>query len=409
VSARRADIAFFASLAVSAVVFAILGFAQLRIDKLGTDDFSTAWAGARALLLGADPYDVTTWTDTVRGILVSPLLDTAVYAYPPWVAIALLPFGALPAATAGIVWSLVGMSAAIVGVRGLLRAYLPGRPWAHATVGALLLASAPAFVTLVLGQWPFLFVAMLAAIVLLLRAERPVAAGLVAVLMLAKPPLFVFTAAALAVRALWPGNNAVGRPFFVAAAAGGIATVALSWVLIPSWWPAYLIHVAAHQLTIEPVTLQTLFITLFGPNGGWLAPPVLLAMVAAGLQFHPLSNGWLPVWFALSSAGALYSNTYDVLMLLVPILLAAGALTSRRRSAFVIACGAVLLFVVMWYLHTIYARGYAAGVSLLAFVIITAALWPLRREIGAQYATSPGASSSPRTGTDDADAGPAVA
>jgi hypothetical protein len=292
------------------------------------------------------------------------------------------------------VWSAATISLALIAVRALLRAYVPGRPWAHALVGALALVSAPAVVALLLGQWPFLFVAMLAAIVLLLRADRPVAAGLVAVLMLAKPPLFVFSAAALALRALWPGNGAVGRPFLVTAAAAGIAAVAISWLIIPSWWPAYLIHVAAHQVTIEPVTLQTLFITLFGPNGGWLAPPVLLAMVAAGLQFHPLSDGWLPVWFALSSAGVVYSNTYDVLMLLVPIVLAAGALASRRRAALVLIAGAVLLFVVMWYLHTIYVRGYAAGVPLLMFVIITAALWPQRRELGARLA-SPVASSSP--------------
>lgn len=380
-SARRADIAYLASLAVGAIGLLILGFAQLRINKLGTDDFSTAWAGARALVIGADPYDVTTWTDTVRGILENPLLDTSVYAYPPWVALALLPLGAVAAGTAGIVWSLAGIAAAIVAVRGLLRAYVPGRPLAHATVGALLLTAAPAVVSLVLGQWPFVFIAMLSAIVLLLRADRPLAAGLVAVLMLAKPPLFVFTATALAVRALWPGNEAVGRPFFVTAAAAGIATIAFSWLIIPSWWPAYLIHVAAHQLTIEPVNLHTLFVTLFGPNGGWLAPPVLLGMVAAGLRFHPLSDGWLPVWFALSSAGALYSNTYDLLLLIVPIVLTAGALGSRRRSAFVIVSGALLLFVVMWYLHTMYVRGYAAGVALLMFVIITAALWPQRREV----------------------------
>lgn len=380
-SERRADIAFLASLAVGGIALVLLGFAQLRVNKLGTDDFATAWAGARALVIGADPYDVTTWIDTVRGILENPLLDTAVYAYPPWVALALVPFGALAAATAGIVWSLAGIAAAIVAVRGLLRAYVPGRPWAHATVGALLLTAAPAVVALALGQWPFVFIAMLSAIVVLLRAERPVAAGLVAILMLAKPPLFVFTAVALAVRALWPGNERVGRPFFVTATAAGIATIALSWLIIPSWWPAYLIHVAAHQLTIEPVTLQTLFVTLFGPNGGWLAPPVLLGMVATGLRFHPLSDGWLPVWFALSSAGALYSNTYDVLLLIVPIVLSAGALRSRRRSALVIVSGALLLFPVMWYLHTIYVRGYAAGVALLMFVIITAALWPQRREV----------------------------
>ena len=47
-SARRADIAFFASLAVSAILIVLFGFVQLRIDKLGTDDFATAWAGARA-------------------------------------------------------------------------------------------------------------------------------------------------------------------------------------------------------------------------------------------------------------------------------------------------------------------------------------------------------------------------
>lgn len=380
--ARRADIAYVAALAVGAIVLLLLGFAQLRIDKLGADDFSTAWAGARALLLGADPYDAGTWTDTVMRIAVHPLLDTAVYAYPPWVALALLPLGALPVGAAGMLWSAAGIAGAVLAVRALLRAYLPGRTWAHAAVGALLVTSAPAVVTLVLGQWPFLFVTMLAAIVLLLRAHRPVAAGLVAVAMLAKPPLFVFTAAALAVRALWPGNSMVGRPFIVTATAAGVATIVLSWLIIPSWWPAYLVHVAAHQLTIKPVTLQTLFITVFGPNGTWLAPLVLFAMVAAALQFHPLSDGWLPVWFALSSAAALYSNTYDLLMLIVPIVVAAGALASRRRAALVIVAGAVLLFVVTWYLHTIDVRGYAASVSLLLFAIIAAALWPQRREIG---------------------------
>jgi hypothetical protein len=298
------------------------------------------------------------------------------------VALAFVPLALLPVETAGAVWSLVGIAAAVVAVSALLRAYAPARPWAHATVGALLLVSAPAVVALLLGQWPFVFIAMLAAIALLLRAGRPVAAGLLAVVMLAKPPLFVFAAVALAVRALWPGN-ASDRPFVIAAAAAGIATTAISWLIIPSWWPAYLIHVAAHQVTIEPVTIQTLFITLFGPGGGWLAPPVLLAMVAAGLRFHPLGEGWLPVWFALSSAGVVYSNTYDLLMLVVPMVLAAGALASRRRAALVIVVGAVLLLPVMWYLHTTYVRGYAAGVALLMFVIVTAALWPQRREIGA--------------------------
>lgn len=69
-----------------------------------------------------------------------------------------------------------------------------------------------------------------------------------------------------------------------------------------------------------------------------------------------------------------------MLLLIVPIVRAAGVLRSRPRSGIVILFGGVLLFVVMWYLHTLYARDYAAGVSLLAFVIITAALWRQRRQ-----------------------------
>ena len=393
-SARRADIAYVAALAVSGIALVVLGIAQLRSETLGRDDFNLYTAGARALLIGADPYDVATWAATAARVGADPF-DTVVYAYPPWAALALVPFALLPVRIAGALWSVMGMTAAALTVRALLRAYLPGKAWAHAVVGTLVLMSAPAVVTLLTGQWPFVFVTMLGALVLLLRADRPVAAGLVAAGMLVKPQLFVFAAAALALRALWPGR--AGRTFVISAAAAGIATVAVSWILVPSWWPTWFQRSPAVLLGIEPVTIQTLFIQLFGPNGGWIAAPVLLAMVAAGLQFHPLGDGWLPVWFALSSAGVVYSNTYDVLLLIVPIVLAAGALRSRRRAAVVVIAGAVLLFFVMWYLHTVYARGYAAGVSLLVFVIITAALWPQRREVtGIATSARGSAGSSPR-------------
>ena len=398
-SARRADIAYVASLAVSGIALIVLGVAQLRIDTLGRDDFTLYTAGARALLIGADPYDVATWGETAARVGADPF-DTVVYAYPPWAALALVPFALLPLRIAGALWSVIGMTAAALTVRALLRAYLPGRAWAHAVVGTLVLMSAPAVVTLLTGQWPFVFVTMLGALVLLLRADRPVAAGVVAAGMLVKPQLFVFAAAALAVRALWPGASRAGRAFVISATAAGIAMVAVSWILVPSWWPTWFQRSPAVLLGIEPVTIQTLFLQLFGPDGGWIAAPVLLAMVAAGLQFHPLGNGWLPVWFALSSAGVVYSNTYDLLLLIVPVVLAAGALTSRRRAAVVIIAGAVLLFFVMWYLHTVYARGYAAGVSLLVFVIITAALWPQRRELGTGFTDSvtsaPGSAGSSR-------------
>jgi glycosyl transferase family 87 len=376
---RRTDVAYFVGLAVGLAGLVIF-FWNLRVAMLGIDDFSTIWAGPRAFLLGFDPYDPVTWRDTQVRVGAGQNLFSAVYLYPPWVTIALVPFALLSASDGVVVWTTIGMLSMVVAMRALLRAYLPTVDWAHGVVGVLLVFSAPAAVTFLTGQWTFFFIAALAGIVLCLRARRPTAAGLLALTMLVKPPLFVFSAVGLAVRELWPrsADPQTGRRFVAVAMAAGLATIVISWLILPSWWPAWFEHIAVVQVGIEPVTLHTFFKELFGQNGGWLAPPAVLVMVFAALQFDPSSEAWLPVWLTLSIAGVIYSNTYDLLLLIVPMVLAAGALPPGRR-AFVIISGAVLLFLVMWYLHTVYVRGYAAGVALLMFVIITAVLWPQRR------------------------------
>jgi hypothetical protein len=377
--------AYFAGLALGAIALALLGIVQLRLNKLGADDFSMIWAGPRAILAGVDLYDVSTWRENaVR--LGTFAYDTDVYAYPPWVALALTPFALLSPRVAGLVWSVTGIVVAAIAVRALLRVYLPQLPWAHGVVGMLLVASAPTVATLLLGQWTFFLLASVSSVVVLLRQNRPVSAGVVAAVMLAKPPLFVFTAAGLGVRALWPGRAApdFGRRFVISATGTALAIVAVSWILVPTWWPAWYVHSASVLVGIQPVSLPTLFTTLFGPTGVWLAPLVLFGAVALALQFHPRGDGWLPVWLALSSVEVIYSNTYDLLLLIVPIVLAAGALATRspRRAAFVVIVGAGLLFVVMWYLHTTNVRGYAEGVSLLIFGTIASALWGQRRDLG---------------------------
>jgi glycosyl transferase family 87 len=385
---RRTDVAYFVGLAVG-LTGLVMFFWKLRVAMLGIDDFSTIWAGPRAYLLGFDPYDPSTWRDTQVRVGAGTNLFSAVYLYPPWVTIALVPFALLSPRDGVVVWTVIGMLSMVVTMRALLRAYLPTDDWAHGLVGVLLVFSAPAAVTFLTGQWTFFFIAALAAIVLCLRDRRPTAAGLLALTTLVKPPLFVFSAVGLAVRSLWPRNAdpQSGRRFVAVATAAGLATIVISWLIIPSWWPAWFEHIAVVQVGIEPVTLHTFFKELFGQNGGWLAPPAVLLMVFTALQFDPRGEAWLPVWLSLSIAGVIYANTYDLLLLIVPMVLAAGAL-SRGRRAFVVISGAVLLFFVMWYLHTIYVRGYAAGVALLMFVIITAALWPQRRAVGPQVTDS---------------------
>lgn len=381
---QRADIAYAAALAAALLLLTLSGSLDVWARAIGSNDFSKIWAGPRAFLVGADPYDPATWGPTAVG-LGTALPDTAVYLYPPWVAIGLLPLAALPLATATIVWTVGGIAAAIIGLRALLRAVLPGRPWAHALVGFTLLFSPPGFVTLISGQWTFLLVTMLAATVLLLRDGRPVAAGLVAVAMLAKPQLFVFAAPALALKAIWPalGRADGNRQFLLVASGAGLALITISWVLVPNWWPAWLHGVAERQVEADPVTLSTALRSLFGVPGIWLAPAALVGSVALALQFDPRGDGWLPVWLALSSAGTVYSNTYDLLLLLVPLVLAAGALSrhSGWRTVAVLLIGSVILVLGMMYLHQGDGLRYVGLVPMIILALITAMLWPHRRSI----------------------------
>ena len=384
---QRTDAAYFAAAALACVGLGILFF-PLFAAMLGTDDFATIWAGPRALLLGLDPYDVATWRDVSVQIGSERYPSvTGVYLYPPWVTIALLPFALVPASIGAIVWTVVGMAAAIITLRSLLHACLPDNAWEHAMVGFVLFASAPAAVTFVSGQWTFFLLAGVAAIVLWLRDDRPVAAGLASLIMLVKPPIFVFSAIGLVLRAVHPsvtGPPAERRAVLFSTLAG-VLTIAISWMLVPSWWPAWFYHVAAVQVTITPVTPETLFTAVFGPLGPWLAAAFVLVGTIVALEFDRHGDAWLPVWLALSSAAVIYSNTYDALLILIPMVLASGALRQRspRRSALVLVTGAILLFPVMWFLHlATTVRLYAAIVPLTMFVVIATTLWPWRHAAG---------------------------
>ncbi len=133
------------------MLLAQLGVLQLRERLLLRDDFSRIWAGPRALVSGVDPYDAASWGTTSVALGGFPP-DTAVYLYPPWVALALAPMGALPLPVATVVWTVGGMLAAAFAVRALLRACPPGVPWAHALVAATLSLSAPAVAAFLTGQ-----------------------------------------------------------------------------------------------------------------------------------------------------------------------------------------------------------------------------------------------------------------
>lgn len=347
------------------------------------------WAGPRAVLLGHDPYDPSTWVATASA-LGTQAPDTSVYIYPPWVVAVLLPLGALPLVAASLVWLALGLGAAIVATRAALRRLLPDRPRDHAIAALALLVSWVGVLTLIIGQWGYFLVAALFTAAVALRDRRPVVAGIASLALLAKPQLFLFTAPAIAVHALWPREGT--RPprdgvlAIAIALAGTIVLVAAGWILLPSWWPTWIQVIGAQQTRPFSDTVAGLVVALFGPGALPMAPVAIAALALSALTFHPAGDAWLPVWTALSIVGAPYTNSYDQIVLLVPVVLAAGALHRRdvRASRRVLWAGALILLLatplLYWAALVRHSETFGALVSLSIFAIVTGSLWRYRRD-----------------------------
>jgi glycosyl transferase family 87 len=385
---RRVSGAFSVATAASLLLITAAGPLRRRIELIGEDDLSRIWAGPRAFLTGHDPYDPASWVHTAVS-LGTQRPDTAVYIYPPWVAVPLLPIGALELRVASALWFAFSLILAIWSVRSFLGARRIGTSLDEAVVPVALLLSWVGLLTLIIGQWGLFLVAALVAAVEALRRGRPVAAGVAALAMLAKPQLFLLAAPALAVRALWPERSggppsSSGLRMVATALAGTIALVALGWIVMPSWWPVWITSVGPQQTKPFSDTLLALTIALGAPTA-LIAVAIFALLVVAALTIHPRSEAWLPAWMSLSIVGAPYTNSYDQIVLIVPVLLAAAGLhpLDRRlaRVALWAGCAVLLLVTPLLYEVALLRHSETLGgiVPLAIFAIVTATMWRYRR------------------------------
>jgi len=379
----RADRAFHLAIVAGLVFVVALGPLQRRIELAHINDFSGVWAGARGALLGIDPYSVG-WPDHARA-LDAQVPNTAVFGYMPWVLLALLPFAVLPLEPAAWLWMIASLGAAALGVRALLRAFLPGQAVLHAAAGGALFFSQPAFHSLVLGQWSFVLLGATAAVVTGLRCRR-VARAAAAAVWLAKPQLFVLAALGLLRDSMARGGP--GRRSLTIAAGTSAGSVLLGWVLFPQWLVAFVTHVAPVRLE-RSASLASALTDLVGPAGAVAAVLAILAMTALALAFRAGTDEALAVWLALSVVGAPYLWSYDHLLLLAPLIIAAGALgrRDRRAAACLLLAGVaalVLLSTALYGLAVVRQReSFSAVVPLLVYVAIVGSLWPSRARTAA--------------------------
>ncbi len=391
-SERRADIAFGIGLGIGILFIVITGPLDRRLELVHENDFSGFWAGARALVIGADPYDGAHWRDTV-GALGTQEPNTAVYGYVPWVAVALVPLALLPLETAAWIWMIAGIALAAIALRALLRAAVPGQQLLHGAFGLALLVSQPGFHAVVLGQWSFVLLAALCGSVLALRSGRDATAGALAASFLAKPQLFVWTSLGLLVNAR-DRRRLVTSGVLVAG-----AIVAVSWMVLPGWWAAWTSDVAPERLGRSASITVALRDLLPSPFGLALAIALILAGAVIALRAQG-RDARLALWTALSVAGAPYLWSYDHLLLLVPLALAAGALsgTNLRRARAVALGGVGALLVVSPVLYALAVARHresfsaflpAAVFAGIAIALLTAERAPQEVEGAEQRAPAP--------------------
>jgi len=177
-------------------------------------------------------------------------------------------------------------------------------------------------------------------------------------------------------------------------AAVALVIVVVTWVAMGDWFSAWLADIPGRR-TARSAVLQSALGELIGPAGRILAALLILAGAWLASRFRPGSDASLAAWISLSSAGAIYSWSYDQVLLFVPIVITAGVLarTSRRDALrFALAWAGVLLLVSPIF----YAVGvmrhdetFSCLVPDAAFVSIVALLWRRRHQPDALEARAP--------------------
>lgn len=369
---RRADVAFGLAVLFGIGLLFATGVVARREALLAHSDLSYIWAGPRTILDGGDPYDPASWSASVARLDTELFEDPAVYSYPPHVAIALLPLGALSLPVAGWLWAWGGLVLASAALWALLRVSLAGQPVAHVAAGLALTISQPAVISFSTGQWSHLLLAASTAVAVAFGSGRRDGLGALSVLLTAKPQLFGLTIPAFVVAA----RSRARRRLAWAIALASIVPPAVALVVRPGWWISWATEVPLAR-TLEPNVTTLLASTRgLGTLGVIVAAALLLGGVTLAVASGTRSRGWLALWLAFGTMAAPYARSYDHLLLLVPAVIAGAALPGRA-GAFLVLAMASLLIVGSWAMMLIVAppRGsesYSAAIAVAAFALVAA-------------------------------------
>jgi hypothetical protein len=229
--AYRRVLAIVLVLAVTSIVVWANHRMQVSVSGSMTGkDFMSLWTGAKAVVLGLNPYDVDTW-GPLRTSCGSTWNPDPMSPWPLWTHLLLVPLSFVTPEMAGAIWMTICELSLVLGVSLLIRA----AGWEEkSALYALSVGSSlfrPVFPAIFNGQVsPALFLILVAAY-FLHRRGRPFIAGLLLSLELVKPnvtAILLFTVGvALLFRKDWRTLTGL--------AAGVAILLIFSWVMLPGW------------------------------------------------------------------------------------------------------------------------------------------------------------------------------
>ncbi|MCP4967582.1 MAG: DUF2029 domain-containing protein [bacterium] len=267
------------------------------------------------------------------------------FFYPPPFALVLAPLGWLPFETAWFAWSvlsvaMVALGLKLLGVRGPLRLAL----------AALLFM--PMYLSITYGQASCLWFLVFAGVYRFTKENRPVAAGVLAGLLILKPTL------AIGVFVWWVVEWRRHRPSALAAVASALGVIALSQLVLPGSFSGYVQVTWDYLVGGEPgaqwaqYSMWT-FWDLLIPGSSWLTKIAGVASVALLIgafvrcaKARPGLDLTFAAVIAMTILIAPYMLAYEWTLLLIPAALLWQS--GRVAPADVLVGGAVVAIGSTW-------------------------------------------------------------
>jgi hypothetical protein len=246
------------------------------------------------------------------------------------------------------------------------------------------------------GEWSLVMVTATAATILGFRHRREILGALGVLALALKPNPFLIAFPAVLRAAVVRGR----RRLLAVVLGAGALSLGVSLIVTPGWLPSYAQFIQTDRLTYSKTTVLPLAMQeLFGEPGLVIGVIVLLGLVAAALRFDPRSDAYIPAWLAVAPLVTPYLHSYDQLVIIAPITVAAGTLARRdRRLAYLLAAIAFADLVLVAPILMDKPALALGRETLNAFIIaplsmlVIAALWRERRVVGPEARPS----SSPR-------------